>query len=443
MTKHWFTSVLLLAIGVSGIVLLAVGVAGTATAGVDDEDRGGGAVYTMTNDPAGNAVVVFERDADGKLEKAGTFPTGGTSIGVFATGNQNGLLLSDDGECLWAVNSKSDSISAFQVNGTSLSGVNIVGSGGHRPISLTEHKQSELEDEDRDSRAKADWSHDRKDKIRGLLYVLNAGGQVASTDSDNIAGFTVAKNCGLSSLAGSTQPLSAASTSPAQIGFNPSGRVLVVTEKTTNMITTFTVDDDGLPSAPMSQAAAGNEPFGFAFDKRGQLLVTQASCTTVPPPGNLPTCLVPPNKPALSSYKVAADGTLTLIDNSVDDQAAKCWVVISNNQRFAFTVNALADPQGGPGLPPAGSVTSYRVDPSGTLTNLGFTKVPVSPAGVPIDMALSRRSRFLYVLQEPDGVISAYKVGSNGGLSLFGTFAVTAGPPIVTGGPFPNGLAAR
>jgi 6-phosphogluconolactonase len=434
MTKHWFTNVLLLAIGLSGIVLLAVGVAGTATAGEGDEGRDGGAVYTMTNDPAGNAVVVFERDADGKLEKSGTFPTGGTSIGVFATGNQDGLLLSDDGQCLWAVNSMSDSISAFQVKGTSLSGVNIVGSGGHRPISLTEHK-GELETDDRGE------DHDRKDKIRGLLYVLNAGGQVGS--SDNITGFTVAKNCGLSSLAGSTQPLSAASTSPAEVGFDPSGRVLVVTEKTTNMITTFTVDDDGLPSAPISQASAGKEPFGFAFDKRGQLLVTEASCSVPKPPGNLPTCLVPPDKPALSSYKVASDGTLTLIDNSVDDQAAKCWVVITGNQRFAFTVNALADPQGGPGVPPAGSITSYRVDPSGTLTNLGFTKVPVSPAGVPIDMALSRNSRFLYVLQEPDGVISAYKVGSNGGLTLFGTFAVTAGPPLITGGAFPNGLAAR
>src|SRR5262249_34532932 len=118
-TKFYFAS----------IALLLIGVAGTAAAD-------NGAVYTMTNDPNGNAVVVFARAADGTLTMTGTFPTGGTSIGVFATGNQHGLLLSKDGRCLWAVNSMSNQISAFQVNGTSLSSPNVVGSGGQRPISV-------------------------------------------------------------------------------------------------------------------------------------------------------------------------------------------------------------------------------------------------------------------------------------------------------------------
>src|SRR6266404_1736975 len=382
-----------------------------------------GHVYTMTNDPAGNAVVVFNRAADGTLTKSGSFPTGGTSIGFFATGNQNGLLLSQSGQCLWAVNSMSDSITAFHVRGDSLKLVNTVASGGRRPISLTEHN--------------------------GLLYALNAGGQlrdanVDATASDNISGFTVGFGCGLSPLSGSTQPLSDVSTSPAEVSFTPSGRVLVVTEKVTNMITTYTVDKNGRPSGPNPQPSAGGEPFGFTFINRGQMLVTEADCHAPQPPGNLPGCSVPPDAPALSSYDVADDGTLTLIDNEVDDQAAKCWVVATNSQRFAFTVNALATQTGGtPGLPPAGSITSYHLDPDGSLTELGVTPIPLAPVGVPVDAALSLNSRFLYVLSEGDGTISGFQVGSDGGLTLLGTFAITAVPAIATNGPFPNGLAAR
>ena len=40
--------------------------------------------------------------------------------------------------------------------------------------------------------------------------------------------------------------MSAANTDPAQISFSQDGNVLVVTEKTTNVVDTFTVNDDGL-----------------------------------------------------------------------------------------------------------------------------------------------------------------------------------------------------
>ena len=159
-TRRCFTSIVFLAIGVGGA-------AAADTDSRDRDDRGNGAVYTMTNSTIGNAIVVYDRAADGTLtRKLPDIPTGGTSIGIFATGNQNGLLLSDDARCLWAVNSMSNSISAFKVKGTSLSLMDVVDSGGLRPISLTVNE--------------------------GLLYVLNAGGQVGS--GDNVSGFTVGKD---------------------------------------------------------------------------------------------------------------------------------------------------------------------------------------------------------------------------------------------------------
>jgi hypothetical protein len=41
------------------------------------KDEAVGAVYTMTNDPAGNTVLVFDRAEDGSLTSGGTFSTGG------------------------------------------------------------------------------------------------------------------------------------------------------------------------------------------------------------------------------------------------------------------------------------------------------------------------------------------------------------------------------
>ena len=40
-----------------------------------------GAVFTLTNSPAGNAVAVFDRSADGSLSPAGTYATDGLGTG--------------------------------------------------------------------------------------------------------------------------------------------------------------------------------------------------------------------------------------------------------------------------------------------------------------------------------------------------------------------------
>jgi 6-phosphogluconolactonase len=425
-TKHCFKTILLLAIVVG------------STAAVADDGAGTGAVYTMTNDPNGNAVVVYARAADGTLTMSGTFATGGTSIGVFATGNQHGLLLGYNARCLWAVNSLSNQVSAFAVNGTSLTLTNIVGSGGSRPISVGLNEKL------------------------GVLYVLNAGGQVGS--SDNITGFTVGRNCGLSPLAGSTRALSGSNVSPAEVSFNPAGLVVVVTEKTNDgggrggHIDTFIVGANGLLSSLKSVAPPEGitEPFGFAFDNSGRLLVTAADCTTPEPPGVFPTCSVPPDQPSLLSYTVAGDGTLTLVDALIGDQAAICWIAIAYPQldeqwqkgqqalkEFAFTSNNLGtQTRGTPGMPPGGSITRYQVSPNGSLTELGVTPVPLQPNGLPIEDAVSRDNRYLYVVNEADGTIIAYKVVPDGLLAILTTYPVTAASPFPNG-PFPNGLAAQ
>ena len=75
------------------------------------------------------------------------------------------------------------------------------------------------------------------------MYVLNAGG------AGNIAGFRL-EHGRLSAIANSSRPLSGSAAGPAEISFDPSGRFLVVTEKNTNRLSTYAVDDERTRERP-------------------------------------------------------------------------------------------------------------------------------------------------------------------------------------------------
>ena len=107
------------------------------------------------------------------------------------------------------------------------------------------------------------------------LYVLNNGS--AAGDIDQITGFTIHQGSGkLSLINNSTQGLSSASVGPAQVQFNEDGKVLAVTEKNTNKIDTFLVDRHGRAGGAIVQPSSGMTPYGFAFNKAGFLIVSEA-----------------------------------------------------------------------------------------------------------------------------------------------------------------------
>jgi len=359
-------------------ILLAVPMAGTAGAGNPHDHVG--ALYTMTNDASGNAVIMFHRTAHGLLVPGGTFSTGGLGSGS-GLGNQGALILSEGGRLLFVVNPGSDEISVFRVQSNGLILVDRVSSGGELPVSVTV---------DRD-----------------LLYVLNA-------DSDNITGFVVKSDGTLSPLANSTRPLSSVDTNPAQISFSPNGRFLVVTEKDTDTIDTWRVGRDGLALDffPNTIASAGTTPFGFAFGKRDVIIVSEAAGGAA-------------DASSLSSYLLEDDGMLEIVSSAVPTtETAACWVVITNDGRFAYTTNA-----------GSGTVSGYRIDFDGTITLLDTDGVTGNTGNGPIDMALSNNGRFLYTLNSGEDTISAFKVHADGSLSpLPGASGLPAGA---------NGLAAR
>ena len=325
--------------------------------GNDNSNRTTGAVYIMTNDPAGNQVIRYDRANDGSLAFSGKFSTGGLGATGLTGSNQGGLVLSSNGRTLLVVNAGSNDISIFQVHQNILSLTDKTSSHGIMPISLTLHNR--------------------------LVYVLNAGGK----DSvGNIAGYKLDSEGELTPIAGSVQPLSGI-TAPAQISFNPQGTVLVVTEKTTNKIDTYTVNGDGVASAPISHASSGNTPFGFAFSNRGTLIVSEAAGGT------------------LSSYSVSNAGSLTTISGSVpDNQLAPCWVVVTETSKYAYTTNAHS-----------GTISSYTVDRNGVIHLL--QSIAATTGSGDIDMALTRNSGYLYVSIISSQSTQGYKVHDDGSLS--------------------------
>jgi 6-phosphogluconolactonase len=336
-----------------------------------------GAVYTATNSPSGNQVLVFDRSTDGSLTAAGAVSTGGRGTGA-GLGNQSGITLSQNHQFLFVVNAGSNEISSFTVGPQGLSLADKTWSGGRNPVSVTAHDS--------------------------LLYVLNAGGAAGS--SDNITGFSIGDDGTLTALAGSTRPLSSANTSPAQIAFNGDGTILAVTEKGTNRIDTFTVDSFGIAHGPNTFASSGATPFGFDFGKRNQLFVSEA-------PGS-----------AASSYSVSSSGQLSAISASVaDHQIAACWLVVSNDGRYAYVANTTS-----------ASVSAYSIDPDGTLTLLNADGRTGLTAPGPVDEAISANGRFLYTLDARSGAISIFAVRADGSLDKQADAHVPANT---------NGLAAR
>lgn len=355
--------------------------AGTSALAHDDDHDAPGALYTMSNAADGNAVIVFERAPDGTLAPAGIYPTGGTGTGG-GLGNQGAVILDDDQRLLFVVNAGSDEISVFAVHRQGLRFVQTVPSGGDRPVSLT------VDDE--------------------LLYVVNAG-------SDAITGFHVGHRGRLKPVTDSTRPLSGTGTGPAQIEFTPDGRTLVITEKATNRIVAYSVEDDGRPAAePRITASPGATPFGFAFDRRRQLFVSEAAGGA-------------PGASSLSSYLVGRDGSLRIVSPTVGTgQTAACWVVVTPNHRFAYVSNT-----------GSGTLSGYRTGPGAVLTRFddgGVTASTGANSG-PIDMGIAPNGSFLYSLNSGNQTISGFRILGNGSLA---PLQVTGGLPVGA-----NGLAVR
>jgi len=332
-----------------------------ATAGAAGRPHAAGYAYTLTNSPAGNAVVVFARGDNGTLTLDGTAPTGGVGTGA-NLGSQGAIIVS--GHKLFAVNAGDSSISYFRIRHDRLELKDRIPSGGVMPISLTVHG--------------------------GVLYVLNAGG------SGNVTGFAIHHDA-LAPLAGSTQPLGPGSSGPAQVSFSPDGKTLVVTEKASSTIDTYPVEQE-IAGAPVVTAATGGTPFGFDFDKRGDVLTSNAAGSA-------------------SSYAIAENGSLSVISGAVSTagQAAPCWLVTSKDGRYAYTANA-----------GSGTISGFSVGDDGSLSLRDANGITgnVGAGSHPLDEIVSPDGKFLHVLVDGQHRVATFRIGHDGSLTWVGAAGV-------------------
>jgi DNA-binding beta-propeller fold protein YncE len=282
---------------------------------------------------------------------------------------------------LFAVNAGSHDVSVFAVSNNGLQLTDVEPSGGEHPISLTSYGQ--------------------------VLYVLNDGG------SGNISGFSLDPGGDLTPLAGSAQPLSnggaGAAPGPAQVAFAPDGNTLVVTEKASNAILTYPVAG-GLAQPPTINPSSGMTPFGFEFNRRGVLVVSEAFGGS-------------PGASALSSYTVSG-GNLDLISPSVGTtQTAACWIAIHQSGKVAFTTNTGSS-----------SISSYLIGHDASLSLLDPVAGYTGDGSRPSDMAFSTNGLYLYALSGGTSTISAFRATPGGALTGIDLASVPAGSV---------GLAAR
>jgi 6-phosphogluconolactonase (cycloisomerase 2 family) len=373
-------------IGAIGLAWLMLGTAYGASASSDVT----GHVYVNDNTAGVNTIAGFDRHSDGSLTSmAGSpFAAGGQGTGTIV-GSQGSLQLSGDGRYVVAADAGSNQISVLRIrpDGSLVQAQGTpVDSGGFEPVSIAIYGS--------------------------LVYVANEGNK-ATGGGSNYTGFTLNAGGHLTPLPGSTVALPDTA-NPGDVLFNSTGTSLIgvevgTTDPSTFLIDSFRVGRDGRLTAaagsPFAAQAAG--PFGSEFSPAdpNRLYVSNAHGGA----GN----------GSVSAFDVAASGTLSSIGGSPypDGQTAPCWVEISHNGAWLFTVNTGST-----------SISSYRINADGSLSYNSTTAFKNGQGIRPFDARLDPSGADLYVVDAALDAVSGFAVSGGSLTELAGSpFGLPAG----------------
>jgi 6-phosphogluconolactonase len=342
-----------------------IGLFGTAaSAGASTASPVVGYTYVDGNTVSANTIDAFARHADGSVTPlAGApFAAGGAGTGA-QLASQGAIQATRDGRYLLAVDAGSNQISVLRVTpgGVPVPVGHPVASGGNDPVSIAVSPT-------------------------GLVYVANAG----APDS-NYTGFRLSLSGALTPIPGSTFAVPDGS-GLGDVFFNALGTQVIGTRTNTSLIDSFVVLPGGrlLPAhgSPFTGQGLGQLGAEFSPTRPSQLFVSNAHNGT-----GLGT---------VSAYTDGLLGQLTSVGASPfpDGQTAPCWVEISHDGRFLFTVNT-----------GSASISSYAINPNGSLTLIGST--PIKGGGADIDARLSPDGKTLSVDGSGSHILSVFAV--NGG----------------------------
>jgi 6-phosphogluconolactonase len=312
-----------------------------------------GYVYTESNATDVNAVFVYAQQADGSLKFQSAAKTTGTGTGT-SLGSQGAVVLDKSHTWLYAVNAGDNSISTFRViRGGNLSFVGKISSYGVMPVSIATYNN--------------------------LVYVLNAG-------SDNIQGFYAGVDGPASSnlvpIGGSNQKLSSSGAAAAQISFSPNGSYLYVTEKMTNRISTFKIDEKGKAWAAFVNNSLGKTPFGFVFANEGAMVVADAANDIV-------------GAASVTSFLGANTGSLIPTTNPVaNNQTSSCWVATTSFGRYVYVTNTHSN-----------TISVYSIGSYGRAALL-FPEIPGGLA--PTDIVVDATDRYVFCISSTAHTIQQF-----------------------------------
>ena len=290
--------------------------------------------------PTANTVDGFARHADGSLTAipGSPFTVGGAGLGS-GLASQGAIQATRDGRYLLAVDAGSNQISVLRVTagGVPVQVGQPVSSGGVKPVSIAISPF-------------------------GLVYVANSG-----AGGSNYTGFRLSPDGTLTPLPGSTYAVPDSS-GLGDVFFNAFGDHLIGTRTGTSLIDSFVVLPGGrllaAHGSPFTGQGLGQLGAEFSPASPSQLFVSNAHNGA-----GLGT---------VSAYHDGLLGNLTSIGSSpyADGQTAPCWVEISHDGRYLFTVNT-----------GSGNISSYSINSDGSLALIGST--PITGGGADIDARLS------------------------------------------------------
>jgi 6-phosphogluconolactonase len=169
-----------------------------------------------------------------------------------------------------------------------------------------------------------------------------------------------------------------------------------VTERGTNAISTFAVDERGVAEAPQTIASSGATPYGFDF-AGDVVVVTEAFGGET-------------GAAAASSYSLSAGGLQPISASVGDTRSEVCWAAAARDGRFVYVTN-FGD----------GTISSYAVRDDGSiaLAEAVAASTRLDEKGVR-DEAITGDGRFLYALDADAQRIYGWAVGDDGSLSPVG-----------------------
>jgi 6-phosphogluconolactonase (cycloisomerase 2 family) len=327
------------------------------------------AVFVQTDGTSGNAVVAYDRAANGTLTRTGTYATGG--VGGVLDGSvvdhlasQGSVSLDRAHGLLYAVNAGSNTLTVFGVDGDHLTRRQVVSSGGTFPVSIATHGN--------------------------VVYVLNA------RDGGSVQGFLRIGDR-LLKVPAWHQSLGLDSTlapefthTPGQVAFTPDGSELIVTTKGNGAnIDVFKVDFAGGLSAKPVVTPDAATPFAVAFDRSDHLVVAESGSNSI------------------ATFTVHRNGTLGLIDRVATGQQATCWVTTTGHTLYASNAGS-------------NNLSGFKDNGNGSLTALGNTATD----GGTVDATVSSDGRYLYAQTGAAGIVDEFAVRGNGSLAKIGSVTV-------------------